>query len=83
MVNIAKTISTYYYNADGMVRFAANKILNDLLNDWKNKQYTLENAKENNTSNNEPTKNIDEQLQSVNETVKTLENIAKQFKNKK
>ncbi|GAB4450350.1 MAG: hypothetical protein OHK0036_08840 [Bacteroidia bacterium] len=83
VINIAKTISAYYYNADGMVRFAANKILNDLLNDWKNKQYTLENAKENNTSNNEPTKNIDEQLQSVNETVKTLETIAKQFKNKK
>lgn len=83
VTNMAKTISSYFYNADGMIRFATGKILNDMVNDWNNKKYNLEKAKENNIKNNEPTKNLDEQIQSVSETIKTLEEISKSFKNKK
>ncbi len=73
----AKTLSLYYKNSEKISQFAIKKTILDLVKAWDEKETNLKNALNTNKQNNEPTQNIEEQLKTVSETLKTLKDISK------
>jgi len=73
----AKTLSILYKNSEKVGKFAIKKTLSDILSHWKDKENKLTSAIQQNTQNDEPTHNLQNELNSVRETVQQLENIIK------
>ncbi len=73
----AKTLISYYQHSEKMTKFAIKKTIHDLINTWAEKEKNLKNALVSNQQNNEPVKNIEDQIRTVSETLNTLKKIAK------
>ncbi|MCX8144302.1 MAG: M1 family aminopeptidase [Bacteroidia bacterium] len=71
----AKTLVQLYNNSEKMAKYPIKKTLMDLVKNWSEKESNLKNALTTNKQNNEPTQNIEEQLKTVSETLKTLKEI--------
>jgi aminopeptidase N len=72
---IAKTLYPIYQSSSGMTAFALKKILKELDKNWTDKEKNLMNAIQQSKQNNEPTKNLEDQLRTVSETLKEIQNI--------
>ena len=76
----AKTLLTYYKNSEQTTQFPIKKTIIDLTKVWVEKEKNLKDALHKNQQNNEPTKDIEDQLHTVSETVNTLQQITNSIK---
>lgn len=76
----AKTLVSYYEYSPKISKFAVKKTITDLIKTWTEKEKNLNSALNTNKQNNEPTKDIEDQLHTVSETVNTLNKITSDIK---